>query len=209
MALESGAGIRHVELARIRLGVGNQLLHAVERETGICHQHVLRDRKQRNLREVPDRLIVELLVNLRRNHLHAGRRCEQRVTVRSRVRGDLGADGAARAAAIISDDLLTQFLAQFRGEHPAQGVNRAAGCLRDDKANRPAGVGLRGVGRCGRPMMQSTRGGDCESKRWSQCVTHGNPSIVRVGARSTASVRARISQRPAIGASGPCGCLAD
>src|SRR5262249_9098315 len=68
---------------------------------------------------------------------------EERVAVRRTLRDDIGADGAARACAIVDDDLLAERIPDGFAEKPADDVVWAsAGRKRDDEAHWSGGIVL-------------------------------------------------------------------
>ena len=66
---------------------------------------------------------------------------EQRVAVRLGLRGELGADDAVGAAAIVHDDGLPPRLAQLLRDGARDDVGAAAGRKRHDEAHRPGRIG--------------------------------------------------------------------
>jgi len=67
-----------------------------------------------------------------------------RSSVRRGLGGDLGAEHAAGAAAIIDHDRLTQARTKFLAEHTGDNVGAAARRIRDNEPNRPIGKCVRG-----------------------------------------------------------------
>jgi hypothetical protein len=65
---------------------------------------------------------------------------EQRVAVRGGVGGELRADDAVRAAAVVDHDLLPDPVGQLQPEIAGEHVVAAAGRERDDQADRAGGV---------------------------------------------------------------------
>ena len=71
---------------------------------------------------------------------------QQRVAVRSGFGGEIGADHAAGAAAIIDEDLLAEFFAELVGDDAPDHVVAAARRERNDQANGPCRIILRDSG---------------------------------------------------------------
>jgi hypothetical protein len=65
---------------------------------------------------------------------------EERVTVRRRGGHERGADDAARACAVVDDDLLSELVRQSPGERAHDDIGRAAGRLSDDEADGTFGI---------------------------------------------------------------------
>ncbi|MNV22649.1 hypothetical protein D3C71_1136310 [compost metagenome] len=75
---------------------------------------------------------------------------DQRVAVGRRLGHQIGADVAARARPVFHDHGLAERTAHLFGQHAGHGVQRAAGRVRDDEADRLGreigGLGQRGCG---------------------------------------------------------------
>src|SRR6185436_2916658 len=96
--------------------------------------------EQRNGREVLDRVVRELADRL--VHGMRDRREQQRVAVRRRPRRNLRADDAARAAAIVHDQLLSDAAREPRADEPRDDVVAATGGKSDDEPDRAVRIGL-------------------------------------------------------------------
>ena len=79
--------------------------------------------------------------------VRAGAADRQRVAVGRRARGDFGADDAARAAAVLHDDLLPERRAERRGHEARREIDEAARRKADDDAHRLGGIAFGGGGR--------------------------------------------------------------
>ena len=137
-------GIGH--LAGIGLGVGDQLLEAAggQVETGgddIGHDRQHRDRHE--LRPVIGQRLVEIVVDRQGR----GRTAQQRVAVRLGAIGDLGADIAGRAGAIVDDDRLAPGGRKLLADDAAEHVGRSAGREGHDDADLLVGIGCLGKAR--------------------------------------------------------------
>jgi len=84
-----------------------------------------------------------------------GREHHQRIAVRRRLRGSARADHGARAGTVFDDDLLTERDGKFRRHHARDGVDTAAGRIRNDQGDRTRGIVVR----------KGVSGGKEESKR--------------------------------------------
>ncbi len=102
------------QLAGVGLRIGDEFAHRPHRQRRAHHQHVRNFRHQRNRREIPDRIIGQLLIK-RREYRGVGDRPEQEcVAVRRRLGGGVRRDEAARAGSIVDDDVLAKCVAQRR-----------------------------------------------------------------------------------------------
>ncbi len=140
----------HVELARMGLGVADEVLHARDalraRLLGIDFHHVRHRGHQRDRHEVLDGVVGQLAVERAVDAVGAHGAHEQRVAVGWRLGDDLRADVAARARAVVHHELLTEGAAQFGRDGPREDVGGAAGGEGHDDAHglgRPR-VGARG-----------------------------------------------------------------
>jgi hypothetical protein len=135
-----------IELARIGLGVGDELGNGGGRERRVHHRDVRHAGHAGDRRDVANEIEGELVVEgvvdrVRRNHL------EQRVTVRRRLHHGLGADIAAGARPVLDDHLLTEPLGEPLRHQTGQDVRPAAGGEADDDADRLRRIGLSSSGR--------------------------------------------------------------
>ena len=135
------AARRILHIARLRLGEFDHFFHRFYRQVRVHQQHVRGRRQDGDRRKAVDRLVGQL-VEPRVDRVHQ-RHDEQRVAVLGRVGGELGADDAARAAAVVDDELLAEPPAQLRGDHAADRVIDGAGGERNDDAHQLGGVVLR------------------------------------------------------------------
>jgi hypothetical protein len=112
VAARSDAGRRVVELARMRLGVIDQLLHRLDRRICRHHQDVLGGGHQNDGIEILDRIEAPL----RRDSHVDGKRLRtemQRVPVGGRLRGRGGADIAAGPGPVLHHHRLPQASLSF------------------------------------------------------------------------------------------------
>ena len=144
-------------------------------------------------REVLHRIVGRLA----QRRLHAERgvgREQERVAVGCGLGGRLGADDAARPAAVLDDELLAEGLAQLVGPGPADEVRGAARRVGEDELDRP----LRPADR----LRGGPRGdaGDQRRSRQAQelATTHARSpdALLVVAAPVSPSSRARASPAP-------------
>jgi hypothetical protein len=109
-----------------------------------------------------------------------GVREEDGVAVAGRFRGELRADVAAGARAVVDDDLLPQHLRHPLSEDARDRVRIAAGGARDDHADRLRGIRLR------------DRGRRCDAREHDRCSDQAMAGHVFI-----AGVRERV-QRSAV-----------
>jgi hypothetical protein len=168
MRRRAGARRSIVELARLRFRERDEFLQVRGLHAGIEHEQVRRRSDERDRREILDRIVPELRVCGRRDHVRAGSAHREGVPVGRRARRDFGADGAARAAAIVDDHLLAERFGHALADEPRDDVGRSARRKRDDEADRFRRIRLlrrmRGVR--GNAERQR-RGGD------ANCDAHG------------------------------------
>ncbi|MCY1531335.1 hypothetical protein D9M68_665570 [compost metagenome] len=105
-------------------------------ELDVHHQHVGHRGHDRDRREVLHRVVRQ--VGEQPGVDRVGRDCahHQRIAVGRRLRHEVGPDIAARARAVFHDDGLAQGTAHLLGQHAGHGVQRAAGRVRHDEAQR-------------------------------------------------------------------------
>ena len=146
----AGAGRSEIDLARVRLGVGDELRHRLGRHRGVNFHHHRQIGHQRQHPEILHRIVGQLLVEHRIEHDDGSRRDEQRVAVGLGTGHDLGADRALRAGLVLDDDRLLQVAAEKFADQPSQHIGRAARGIGNDKLDRArrivsrAGVERRG-----------------------------------------------------------------
>ena len=118
-------GVAVVQLARIGLGVPDQLQDRFHRQGRPGDQHQLVDRDRRDRGKGFVWIIVEL-VEERLAAEGADRSHQQRVAVGRRTRDLLRSDGAAGAALVLDDDGLPESKLQPLRNQPRRGVGRSA-----------------------------------------------------------------------------------
>ena len=174
----SVAGRRHVELAGIGLGVGDQLGNGLDRQRGM-HQHDVgeandaRDRLHL-LHEIERQLVVERGVDRIRR-----RDQQQRVAVRRGAQHLLGGDIGAAARPVLDHEGLPEFLRKPLPHQARRHIRRAAGGVSDHEPHRPRWIGLRmGDARHGRECSRT--GGELqELTAWK--FLHASSNETRAG----------------------------
>jgi hypothetical protein len=153
----AGAGARPVELAGVRLRLGDQLGHALDFGLRGKHEGVGRRADHHHGDEILERIIARLRVQARIDHIGA-RADQQGVAVAGRARRGRNADIAAGAAAVLDDDRLAQGLAELGVDQPGRDVGAAAGREAGDDGDLSLGiVRARGVERCACEREQDQR----------------------------------------------------
>ena len=142
----SRAGGAEVDLAGIRLGVGDQLGEAPHRERWI-HHHDLGDLHHRgDEREILVRVEGHLGKHERR-HRHGSLVVEpQRVAVGRGLGHCVDTEHASHAALVLDDDRLAESDAQGLREGPPENIRRASGWKPHDQAHGLGGIDLRKAG---------------------------------------------------------------
>jgi hypothetical protein len=138
----SGAGRRHVDLARIGLGVGNELGNRIGRNRWMNHHNAGSSHEARNRSDVADKIEIQLIVKC---HVDRVRHTEQqeRIAIWRRAHDGLGADVAAAARPVLDDERLAKSLRELLTDQSCHDVECAAGCEADDQAHRPRRVAFR------------------------------------------------------------------
>ena len=107
-----------------------------------------------NRRKMFDRIVRQAAVEINIGD-HRLRGAEQQgVAIGGRLRREFGSDDAARAAAIIDDELLAEYGRDTRAEFACRMVGVCAWSIRDDEPDGPFGIG----GRKGRRAGSSAYG---------------------------------------------------
>ncbi|MNV60042.1 hypothetical protein D3C71_1524940 [compost metagenome] len=147
--MDGAAAARRTEvhLARIGLGVGDQVLDVLVGLVGVGHQQVGHIGHARQRREVLDRVKGHLLVQRGVDGVRADGAHEQRVAVSGCLGGQQAADVAASAGTVVDHHGLAQLGSQALRHDARQDVGRATGRERHDDGDQLAGV--RGLGQCG------------------------------------------------------------
>jgi hypothetical protein len=130
-------------LARLLLQQGDEFLHILRGDRRMHHEDV-RDRGQVGDRnEIGQRLVGELRVRGGIDRVRRDGRDAQRVSVRRRLRDEVGADAAAGPGAIVDDDRLPELLRELVGDEPRDDVGRATRRERNDEPDRLRRIVLR------------------------------------------------------------------
>ncbi len=167
MGRASAAARRHADLARIGLGVGDELGNRPGRDRWIYFHDKGQVADHCDRSDVVDEIEVEFIVQCR-VHCHRRGDQEQGIAVRGCAHDCLDADIGARARPVLDDECLPEPLRQPLADQAGEDVERAAGSHRHDDAHRPRRIGLRSCDarECGkrgssRGQMQECAAGEC------------------------------------------------
>ena len=137
-------GVRDPEaqLAGMSLGVGDKLRHRPHWYAGRYDQHIRRAREKCHRRETRARIITGALIQSGADR--QGRRVSQQkgVTVRFGARHRLGAQGRARAGAVLHK-YLSERRRQMLRDQPSHDIHRSARKHGHNELDRPVRIGLR------------------------------------------------------------------
>ena len=141
---------RHVQLARVGLGITDQVGHGIDLQRfglgRVHHQHVGHTGHQRDRREVLDRVIGQLGIERGIDAMRAHGAHQQGVAVGCRL-GHLGrADVAASAGLVVDQEGLAKGLAEFGRQRARQDVGGAARGKGHHDAHGLVGPGGLGLG---------------------------------------------------------------
>ena len=159
-----------VQLAGLRFRQGDEFSQRSGLDPRIKHQQIGGRRHHCDRLEILERIIFEIGIRARRNHVRAGGAHGQGVTVRVGACGDLGAQRAAGTTTIVDDDLLTKTLAKLLPNDARDDVGGATRRKRHDQANW-----LARVRRCLRQRSASPQRTTCHhrhARHHLQCFTH-------------------------------------
>jgi hypothetical protein len=138
----SDAARRKVDLARIGLGVGNELGHARHWDRRVHLHHIGHADDASDWRAVAHDVETELVIDGSVNRV-VWTDHEECVAVGRRPDRSLGGDVAGGAGPILDDDLLAKLLRQPLTQQAADHVLRAAGGKADEQTHRPDRISLR------------------------------------------------------------------
>jgi len=120
----------------------DERLEVIELQVGLHHQHLRGRSQQRHRQQVPVGIVGQALVEVFVDRHRAISRNQQRMAVGGRLGDHLGADVAARAAAVFHHEGLPKRLLQALGKRAADDVGRRAGRVRNYDSDRLRGVRL-------------------------------------------------------------------
>ena len=138
----SAASRGHVDLARISLGVGDELGNGLGRNRWIHHHDTGLAADARDRRDVAKEIVIELIVERRVDYVWCTDE-EERVAVGGRAHDGFGGDIAGGARPVLDDEWLAEPLRQPLADQAREDVIRATGGKADDYAHRPRRIGLR------------------------------------------------------------------
>ena len=129
-----------VHLARIGLGIGDQLLHGIRRHRRIDHEDVGAFADQRDRVKACQRIVAGIGMQQRRDDQPAGAGIEQRIAVWRGFGRVLRADRIAGAGAVFDHEAFAQRRLQIVRRDPRNDVDRAARRRRHDDFYGPARI---------------------------------------------------------------------
>src|SRR5260221_865904 len=136
------AGRSHVDLARIPLGVGNELRDRLGWNGWIDHHDIEGAANARDRRDIADEIEIELLAE-RRVHRVRHSDEQERIAVRRCPDDAFSADVAAGTRSVLNDKWLPEPLRQRLTHETGDGVGCLACGKGDDDAHRPRRIGSR------------------------------------------------------------------
>ena len=168
----AGAIRRYADLARVGLGVGDELGERLGGKCCVDHHDMAHPHDAGDRGDVADEIEVELVIERRR--IGGGRRVEyeKRIAVRRRVHDRLGGQVAARSRPVLDEELLAEPLRQRLRQQACRDVDPAAGREADDEADRPCRVGLRS---CDPRHRREDGGGACQAQKPATWKLHDRP----------------------------------
>ena len=171
----SDSGRRHVELAGIGFGIGDELGDGLHRQRIIDIQDLIAAAEGGDRRDFAG----EIDGAIERGVDHVVRRNDQqRVTVRRRARDHLGSDIGGGARPVLDDECLAEPLLQPFRHQASEDVDRLPGGKADDDAHRPRWIGLRARDGRRRPAARQRPRPDARiSRRGSFIVAFRHPPL--------------------------------
>ena len=142
MTGSSDAWRSEIDLARVRLGIGDELGDGFGRNRGINHHHFGHTHDTRDRRDVADKIVFEVVVERRVDRVRRGHQ-EKCVAVRWGTHDRFGADSGAATWAVFYYELLAEPPREPRSDEPRENVRQSAGGCGDDDAHRPRRIVLR------------------------------------------------------------------
>ncbi len=127
---------RHIELARIGLGVGEQLLHVLDRQVIVHDQRVGGLGHQRHRLHALDGIVRQLAVDGRCDGLAADGAQQQHRAIRLGTRHLGGGDGAAAARLVLHHDGDLGVQLKLRGDRAGDDIVATAGREADQHPHR-------------------------------------------------------------------------
>jgi len=148
-------GDRDVDRVRFRTSRGSELAHVVDRIVRPGHDGERQHAGERDRLEIRFGIEAGMGVEVRRRRMGAVGSHQQRVAVGRRLGGELGADIAARAGAVLDHDVAAELACELLGDEARRHVGALPGRIGHDQSDRPRRVCLRQGG--GRAAGQQQR----------------------------------------------------
>src|SRR6266571_3934110 len=137
----AGAGRGVAELSGVRPHVLDELLERLRGYRDVHGKHICAFTKNRDRREILQRIVVHLLYYRYDRDLRGGGP-EQRVAVGRGLRYVFGGDCSRSAHAVLNQELLTESRREPFGNYTRLGVRQATSGVRNDHPDRPLRPGL-------------------------------------------------------------------
>ena len=169
MRRRADAGGRHIDLARARLGIGDEFRDRVHRHSRIHFHHIGHLHNAGNRRHVAKEVEGKILIE--RGVDGVGWIDQvQRVAVRRRMCGEFGAEIVAGAGPVLDDELLMQAFGEILSDQPGDDVGCAARRIADEPPHRMGRIIIvraRGAWNGGRRHAQK-----CDGDQPPECALH-------------------------------------
>ncbi len=131
------AGGAVVHRFRLAPGQSHEVSQRFDRQLGIDHQDVRVGGGHGDRREIPDGIVMQVLVDGRIDGDRAGLAEQERVAVGFRLRHHLGAEDRACAAAVLDHDRLADRFPDALGDDARHRIRAAARRIGNDELDRP------------------------------------------------------------------------
>ena len=131
-----------IEKAGLRFRERDELLHRIRRHRRMRNQDVGRGGEIRDRREIADRIVAQVFLEIGPERHGADPAHHQCVSVRCRMRHGFGADRSAGPHAVVDDDGLPQPFGESLQHDASRSIDAATGRVRHDETDRPHRVGV-------------------------------------------------------------------
>ncbi len=136
------AGRRHVDSARIGLGIGDELRDCLGRNRWMHHHHISYPRDAADRCDVSHEIEAEICVERGVDRIR-GANLQKRIAIGGCLHDRLGGDSAGSARSVLDYELLAQPVRQPLSHQACRDVGGSASRKADDNADRPRRIGLR------------------------------------------------------------------
>jgi hypothetical protein len=142
MVAGSNPGGRHVDSARIGLGVGDKLRNRFGWNRWVDLHHIRGADDARDRHDVADEIEIKFVVERRADCIIQPNQ-EERIPIWGCTHDRLSADIAAGTRSVFDEELLAETLRKPLADQARRYVRRTAGGSDDDDTHRPRRIGLR------------------------------------------------------------------